>query len=392
LGFGEEQRFIVSVRKLAEVGKQDVSAQELAALLFREFLLQFRIEKGVLFQVSEGGRLECLARNGIGDSGILNLIADIHEKLPDLRFHVPVLYKAQEMMLGRVYLLLGDVKFKVVLVAYNVSFHSKTYRLMKQNDSAWYYDIFCSYLLRIMKQSLLEREVGRNEFSGLEGYKALCVECGKGLYDAFLLIKISDMGLLYESLPPVALLEFMTLFSDKASAALGNKERVYHVGDSGYVLCLRGEKWDIYQRAKLLLSVLNEVLCSKRPLSCPDMDVRAGMYYGDSGDDMERIIEKLFVSAGRACPGDIFVYGQFNVTQEDVDSESLWLLDEDAFDEPVVEEETRANIFADEAVSLSKNEDKAAEPVVVAETKETESVLASLGEAGIGKLLGIGGV
>jgi len=66
--------------------------------------------------------------------------------------------------------------------------------------------------------------------------------------------------------------------------------------------------------------------------------------------------------------------------------------DEDAFDEPVVEEETRANIFADEAVSLSKNEDKAAEPVVVAETKETESVLASLGEAGIGKLLGIGGV
>ena len=315
MGAREEQRFLASVRAMACAGGMDTLAQELVSLYFKEFMLQLRVEKGVLFRIAENGKMEYLARYGVGDSVTSLLVTDVHEKLPDLRFYQAAAYRAQELLLARTYLLMGDVRTRVVFVAYNILFYSKPCRLMRHKESRWYYEVFMSYLVRALKQASLEREVGCGELSGLKGYKAFCAEYRVNTYDAVVLFRVSDMTLLYESLAPREFADFIVTFSEKVTGAVRTGEQVYHFGDSHFVLCLNGGKWDICQRVKLLLTVLNDLLCSKRPLSCPDIDVRAGlMYIGE--DRVEQLLSRLFGCVKRAGNGSIYIYGQLAGEEE----------------------------------------------------------------------------
>lgn len=321
----QEQSFYLS-KLLSHMGDVELSATELIGKLFGEIVEDFRIEKGALFLFRESGKAECLARSGIGDNVTSLLMTDVREKLPDLRFFVPTLYRAQEALLSRVYLLLGDAKTQIVLVAYNVAVHSKTYRLMKQRESLRIFDGVCSCLLRGLRQSMLEREVGRSEFSGLLGYRAFCHGFEEKVCDAYVLFRVHGMERLYESLVPVPFLELMSDLSDKIKNVQGNGE-AYHIGDSHYVLRVSGAKWDIYQKIKLALAVMNDILCVKRPLSCPDVDIRAGILYYNAEYKIDAVLGKLFLSVEKAAPGSIYVYGQLAGKMED--GESVLLVESD---------------------------------------------------------------
>lgn len=307
----EEQYFLASIRTMACAGGMETAAQELIGLYFKEFVLRLRVEKGALFRIMENGKIECLARCGIGASVTSLLVTDVCDKLPDLRFNQAVIYRAQETLLSRSYLLLGDIKTKLIFVAYNVSYYSRTARLMRHKESQGYYDVFLSYLVRALKQSSLEYEVGRGELSGLRGYKAFCIDLGVNTYDALVLFQVSKLSLLYESLNPREFVDCIALLSEKIAGAVKRGEQAYHIGDSYYVLCLIGTKWDVYQRVKLLLVILNDYLCSKRPLSCPDMDIRAGLLCDIKGK-AEQLVNRLFGCVKKAGSGEIYVYGQLN--------------------------------------------------------------------------------